>query len=147
MGVMGVLAKRVLEAGGKVHGVIPAALAERALEHIGEIWIHNVDTMHERKALMAELSDGFIALPGGIGTLEELVEILTWGQLRIHDKPCGVLNIDGYFDHLQVFLDHMVSEGFLRPENRRMLLTDNDPATLIRKFEWYKAPAVEKWIS
>ncbi|MCG8371855.1 MAG: TIGR00730 family Rossman fold protein, partial [Proteobacteria bacterium] len=107
--------------------------------------LHVVGSMHARKTMMAALSDGFIALPGGYGTLEELVEIVTWGQLRFHDKPCGVLNVDGYFDHLLRFLDHARREGFLRKENRDMLLVDPDAAGLVRRLERYTAPQVEKW--
>ena len=101
--------------------------------------------MHARKTMMAALSDGFIAMPGGYGTLEEIIEIITWGQLRFHDKPCGLLNVDGYFDHLLAYLDHANSEGFLRRENRDMLLVDSDPVGLIQLFERYAAPHVEKW--
>jgi uncharacterized protein (TIGR00730 family) len=103
--------------------------------------------MHARKSMMAELSDGFIALPGGFGTLEELIEIVTWGQLRFHDKPCGVLNVRGYFDKLLAYLDHMQAEGFLRTENRAMLLSDGDAMGLIRQFERYSAPHIDKWIN
>jgi hypothetical protein len=101
--------------------------------------------MHERKTMMADLSDAFVALPGGFGTLEEIIEILTWSQLRFHDKPCGVLNVRGYFDHLLKYLDHAVAEGFLRPENREMLLHDADPEGLIKKYQIYTAPNVNKW--
>jgi len=107
--------------------------------------LHVVASMHARKTMMAALSDGFIALPGGFGTLEEIIEIVTWGQLRFHDKPCGLLNTDGYFDHLIAYLDNASAEGFLRKENRDMLLCDSDPARLIRQFERYAAPHVEKW--
>jgi hypothetical protein len=103
--------------------------------------------MHDRKSMMATLSDGFIAMPGGFGTLEEIIEILTWGQLRVHDKPCGLLNVRGYFDHLLTYLDHAVDEGFLRPENREMLLHDSEPLGLMQQFEHYTAPRVEKWTS
>ena len=145
-GLMGVIADTVLEEGGAVYGVIPKMLQEKEIAHTGLTRLHVVSSMHERKSMMAALSDGFIALPGGIGTLEELIEILTWGQLRFHDKPCGVLNVDGYFDHLLRYLDHAQQEGFLRVENRRMLLEDDDAAGLIRQFEQYTAPRVEKWI-
>ena len=101
--------------------------------------------MHARKTMMAALSDGFIAMPGGYGTLEEIIEIITWGQLHFHDKPCGLLNTDGYFDHLVAYFDHASAEGFLRSENRNMLLVDADPAGLIQQFERYAAPHVEKW--
>jgi uncharacterized protein (TIGR00730 family) len=146
-GTMGILADAVLERGGAVHGVIPKMLQEKEIAHTGLTELHVVNSMHERKSMMAALSDGFIALPGGFGTLEELIEIVTWGQLRFHEKPCGVLNVNGYFDKLLEFLDHMQAEGFLKAENRAMLLADVDPAGLIRQFEEYSAPSVEKWRS
>ncbi len=145
-GIMGVIADTVLEHGGTAHGVIPKSLDEKEIAHGGLTQLHVVASMHERKSMMAELSDGFIALPGGFGTLEEIIEILTWGQLQFHDKPCGVLNVSGYFDHLMAYLDHAEREGFLRAENRQMLLQDTDPAGLIRQFERYKAPHVDKWM-
>lgn len=133
-GTMGVVADAVLELGGRVHGVIPKLLLGKEIAHAGLTALHIVDSMHARKALMASLADGFVALPGGFGTLEELVEILTWAQLRVHDKPCGVINVRGYFDHLLAYLDHAVAEGFLRPENRRMLLCADDAASLLGQF-------------
>jgi uncharacterized protein (TIGR00730 family) len=145
-GIMGVIADKVLEHGGKAHGVIPKMLVEKEIAHEGLTEQHVVTSMHERKSMMAALSDGFIALPGGFGTLEELIEIVTWAQLRFHDKPCGLLNVAGYFDHLLAYLDHAEAEGFLRTENRRMLLADTDPAGLVRQFERYSAPRVDKWI-
>ncbi len=145
-GTMGILADAVLELDGKVHGVIPKVLEDKEIAHQGLTELHIVDSMHERKTKMATLADGFIALPGGFGTLEELIEILTWGQLRFHDKPCGVINVRGYFDQLLAYLDHSVTEGFLRPENRQMLLCAVDAAGLIRQFEGYIAPQVEKWV-
>lgn len=146
-GTMGILADAVLERGGAVHGVIPKMLEEKEIAHTGLTELHVVNSMHERKSMMAALSDGFIALPGGFGTLEELIEIVTWGQLRFHEKPCGVLNVNGYFDKLLEFLDHTQEEGFLKAENRAMLLADDDPAGLIRQFDEYSAPSVEKWHS
>jgi len=146
-GTMGILADAVLEQGGAVHGVIPKLLEEKEIAHTGLTELHVVNSMHERKSMMAALSDGFIALPGGFGTLEELIEIVTWGQLRFHEKPCGVLNVNGYFDKLLEYLDHTQAEGFLKAENRAMLLADVDPAGLIRQFEEYSAPSVEKWQS
>lgn len=146
-GIMGVLANAVLERGGRVHGVIPKMLCDKELAHQNLTKLHVVASMHERKMLMAALADGFIAMPGGYGTLEEIVEIVTWGQLRFHDKPCGLLNIDGYFDHLLAYFDNAVAEGFLRPENRGMLMCEKTAAALIRKFEKYTAPRVEKWTS
>jgi uncharacterized protein (TIGR00730 family) len=145
VGIMGVIADRVLELGGKAHGVIPGMLADKEIAHSGLTELHVVASMHERKSMMAMLSDGFVAMPGGFGTLEELIEIVTWGQLRFHDKPVGMLNIRGYFEYLLRYLEHAVAEGFLRPENRAMLLHDTEPAGLIRQFERYDAPRVEKW--
>ncbi|MBT8083473.1 MAG: TIGR00730 family Rossman fold protein [Gammaproteobacteria bacterium] len=144
-GLMGVIADAVLEQGGKVHGVIPKMLTEKEIAHQGLTELHVVASMHERKTMMAALSDGFIAMPGGFGTLEEIIEIVTWGQLRFHDKPCGLLNTAGYFDKLVGYFEHANAEAFLRDENRDMLLVDADPAALIRRFERYTAPHVEKW--
>lgn len=145
-GLMGILANTMLEAGGIVHGVIPKLLEEKEIAHPELTELHVVSSMHERKSMMAALSDAFIALPGGFGTLEELVEILTWGQLRFHDKPCGVLNVRGYFDRLLAYLDHACAEGFLRAENRSMLMCEDDAVALIQRFERYTAPHVDKWI-
>ncbi len=144
-GIMGIIANAVLEAGGEVHGVIPKALQEKEIAHQSLTALHVVGSMHERKSMMADLSDGFIAMPGGFGTLEEIIEILTWGQLQFHRKPCGLLNVDGYFDHLLNYLDHAVDEGFLRPENRQMLLCDVTAEGLLQQFADYAAPRVEKW--
>ena len=145
MGTMGVIADAVLERGGKVHGVIPQMLVEKEIAHQGLTELHVVASMHARKTMMAALSDGFIAMPGGFGTLEEIIEIVTWGQLHFHDKPCGLLNVDGYFDHLLAWMDHANQEGFLRRANRDMILVDDDPAGLVQQFERYAAPSVEKW--
>lgn len=145
-GIMGVLADRVLALGGQAHGVIPRQLVAKEVAHSGLTQQHIVDSMHERKTMMASLADGYIAMPGGFGTLEELIEIVTWAQLRFHDKPCGVLNVRGYFDHLLRYLDHAEAEGFLRPENRRMLLVDASADGLLRQFERYTAPQVDKWM-
>jgi len=144
-GTMGILADAVLEKGGKVQGVIPQMLVDKEIAHRGLTEQHIVTSMHARKSMMAALSDGFIAMPGGFGTLEEIIEIITWAQLRFHQKPCGLLNIEGYFDHLLKFLDHANQEGFLRAENRGMLLDDASAARLIRQFERYAAPQVDKW--
>ncbi len=130
-----------------MHGVIPKMLVEKEIAHGGLTQLHVVTSMHERKSMMAALSDGFIAMPGGFGTLEEIIEILTWGQLQFHDRPCGLLNVDGYFDQLLAYLDHTVEQGFLKAGNRRMLLCDADAASLVRQFERYEAPRVAKWIS
>ena len=144
-GIMGVIADEVLRLGGQVHGVIPQMLIDKELAHQGLTELHVVSSMHARKSMMAALSDGFIAMPGGFGTLEEIIEIITWGQLRFQDKPCGLLNIDGYFDHLLSYLDHASAEGFLRGEKRRMLLSDRDAAGLIQQFDRYTAPHGDKW--
>lgn len=146
-GLMGVIADEMLELGGKVHGVIPKILLGKEIAHTGLTELHVVASMHDRKSMMAAMSDGFIALPGGLGTLEEIIEVLTWGQLRFHDKPCGLLNVLGYFDSLLEYLDRAQGEGFLRPENRAMLMCDENAAGLIRQFERYTAPRVEKWMS
>ena len=147
LGIMGIIADAVLDGGGRVHGVIPGMLVEKEIAHTGLSELHVVTSMHERKSMMAALSDGFIAMPGGFGTLEEIIEILTWAQLRFHDKPCGLFNVEGYFDDLLAFLDHAQREGFVRPQNRSMLLCDNDAAALVRRFERYEAPRVEKWVT
>jgi uncharacterized protein (TIGR00730 family) len=135
IGLMGALADAALAHGGEVIGVIPKSLMERELAHTGVSELHVVSTMHERKALMADLSDAFIALPGGFGTLDEFFEILTWAQLGIHSKPCGVLNVDGYFDSLLAFLDRAVQEGLLQQQNRNLFTVARDPSELIRELE------------
>ncbi|NIL95195.1 MAG: TIGR00730 family Rossman fold protein [Woeseiaceae bacterium] len=145
-GTMGILADAVLERGGVVHGVIPKLLEEKEIAHTGVTELHVVSSMHERKSMMAALSDGFIALPGGFGTLEELIEMVTWGQLQFHEKPCGVLNINGYFDKLLEFLDHMQEEQFLSAENRAIILADTSAAALLRRFDTYTPPTQEKWL-
>ena len=145
-GIMGVIADAVLAQGGNVHGVIPKMLCEKEVAHQQLTELHVVASMHERKSMMAALSDGFIAMPGGFGTLEEIIEIITWGQLQFHDKPCGLLNVDGYFDHLLAYLDHAQAEHFLKPENRQMLLCDDSATGLLAKFEEYSAPQIEKWV-
>ncbi|MDJ0759227.1 MAG: TIGR00730 family Rossman fold protein [Woeseiaceae bacterium] len=145
-GIMGAIADTVLALGGRVHGVLPRSITHKELAHSGLTHLHTVDTMHERKALMADLSDGFVALPGGFGTLEEIIEIVTWGQLQFHDKPCGLLNVDGYFDHLLAFLSHAEREGFIRAENRRMLMADPSAEGLLQQFSDYQPPSVTKWV-
>ena len=144
VGLMGILAQSVLEGGGRVTGIIPRLLVERELAFNRLEDLRIVDSMHERKALMAELPDGFIALPGGIGTIEEFVEILTWTQLGIHDKPCGLLNVEGYYKSFLAFFDHMIEEGFIPPGNREMLLVDEDPIALLIKLNNYNSPRVDK---
>jgi uncharacterized protein (TIGR00730 family) len=146
-GIMGVIADEVLALGGKVHGVIPKMLCEKEAAHQNLTELHVVASMHDRKSMMAALSDGFIAMPGGFGTLEEIIEIITWGQLKFHDKPCGLLNVEGYFDHLLAYLDHASAEGFLRTENRAMMLHDESAVGLVQQFDKYTAPVVQKWTS
>lgn len=146
IGLMGVLADAALAAGARVVGVIPRALAERELAHQGLTGLHVVGSMHERKMLMAELSEGFIALPGGFGTFEEFCEVLTWAQLGMHAKPCGLVNVAGYYDPLLALFDRAVAEGFVRPEHRAMVLEAVDPKTLLAVMRSYRPPAVEKWI-
>ena len=146
VGLMGAVADAALAAGGKVVGIMPGALVEREIAHIGLTELHTVGSMHERKALMADLSDGFVALPGGAGTMEELFEVWTWGQLGHHRKPVGLLNANGFFDPLLVFLDRQRSEMFMRQEHRDMLMVESDPARLLDRFEAYEPPVVEKWI-
>ena len=133
VGLMGALADAALEAGGEAIGVIPRALVEKEIAHRGLSELCVVESMHERKARMAELADAFLALPGGFGTLEEVFETLAWRQLRIHRKPCGLLNTVGYYDGLLGMLDHAAAEGFLRPENRALLIADSDAERLIQR--------------
>ena len=143
---MGVLADAVLEGGGKVSGVIPQSLCDKEVAHQGLTELHIVSSMHERKSLMAMLSDGFVAMPGGYGTLEEIVEVLTWGQLQFHEKPCGLLNVGGYFDHLLAYFDHAAREGFLRTAHQQMLMVARTPAELLDQFEHYDPPMSKKWV-
>jgi len=145
-GLMGRLANTCLEAGGEVVGVIPELLVEKEVAHTNLTEQHVVNSMHERKQLMAELSDGFIALPGGLGTLEEFFEVLTWNQLGYHAKPCGLLDVKGYYTCLAEHMDRMVVNGFLVQEHRGMVLTDSDPAGLLDQFKTYDPPHVDKWI-
>ncbi len=146
VGLMGVLADAALEAGGKVSGVIPGFLQTKEVAHdkLSELIV--VENMHARKALIHEMSDGFIALPGGYGTLEELFEMLTWGQLGLHPKPVGLLNTAGFYDHILSSLDHMVQEGFVHEINRKMVLCDHRPEDLYKKMLAYQAPAIPKWL-
>jgi len=146
VGLMGVIADAVLENGGAVIGVIPEFLAAKELAHPNLTQLHVVHSMHERKALMAELSDGFIALPGGFGTFEEFCEILTWAQLGLHHKPQGLLNIDGYYNPLLQLFDQAVTEKFLRGDLRSLVLQASDPDELLNQFEHYQSPKVEKWV-
>ena len=143
---MGILADTALAAGGEVIGVMPQDLVDREIAHTGLTELHVVGSMHERKALMAELSDGFVALPGGAGTLEELIEVYTWSQLGLHDKPMGVLNVLGYYDGLAALLDHAVQEGFLRPQHREAMHAAATPAELLAAFEGWRPSRASKWL-
>lgn len=145
-GLMGLLADACLAAGGRVIGVIPRALVDRERGHHGVTELRVVGSMHERKATMAELSDGFVALPGGLGTLEELAEALTWSQLGLHRKPCGLVNVAGYFDPLIAWVDRAVETGYVARENRRMLVVEESPGALLDRFVEYEAPRVPRWI-
>ncbi|MCA9982349.1 MAG: TIGR00730 family Rossman fold protein, partial [Anaerolineales bacterium] len=147
VGVMGDIANAVLQEGGEVIGIIPKALATKEVAHFGVTEIEIVDSMHTRKARMAELSDAFIALPGGIGTMEELFETWTWAQLGYHQKPVGLLNTAGYYTPLLDFLDKMVLQGFLKEKQRHMLLVDTNPVHLLEKISAYRAPAVPQWLA
>lgn len=146
VGLMGAVADGALEAGGEVIGIIPEAMAGTEVAHYGLYDLRIVASMHERKAQMAELSDGFMALPGGIGTFEEFFEVLTWAQLRLHRKPCALLNVAGYYDPVLTLLDHAVAERFLRPQHRQTVLTDTDPSRLLDAMAAYEPPQVDKWI-
>lgn len=145
-GLMGALADGCMAAGGHVIGVIPSFLLEKEVGHRGVTELRIVGSMHERKTLMAELSDGFVALPGGIGTFEEMFEVWTWSQLGQHRKPCGLLNVEGFYDGLTAFLDGVVDEGFLKEEHRRTLLVSDDALVLLDAFATYRAPAGGKWL-
>jgi uncharacterized protein (TIGR00730 family) len=147
VGLMGKLADAVLAHGGEITGVIPRALVDREIGHRQVEDMRVVDSMHERKALMAELADAFVALPGGIGTLEELVEVFTWSQLGLHRKPCGLLDVEGYYQRLADFLDHAVQERFLLEKHRATLMAESDPGALLERLRAYRPDAVEpKWI-
>jgi uncharacterized protein (TIGR00730 family) len=146
VGLMGVLADAVLAAGGEVTGVIPHALNAREIAHAGLTELHVVDSMHERKAMMAAMSDAFIAMPGGFGTYEEFFEAVTWTQLGVHKKPCGLLNVAGFYDPVIAFLDRAVRESFIRPEHRAAVVVDPAPAALLDALERLTLPDVPKWI-
>lgn len=146
VGIMGTVADAVLEHGGQVVGVIPESLKRKEVAHLRLTELHVTSSMHERKMMMADLSDGFIALPGGIGTLEEISEIWTWAQLGLHRKAFGLLNVEGYYDPLIAFLDHTVAEGFVKQPHRSMLLVDENPVDLLDCLALYVPPDVEKWI-
>jgi uncharacterized protein (TIGR00730 family) len=146
VGLMGSVADTVLAGGGLVTGVIPEGLVTKEIAHDGLTELRVVASMHERKAMMNDLADGFIALPGGWGTLEEFFEVLTWAQLGLHRKPCGLLNAHGYFDRLLSFIDHSVEERFVRSHHRSMVLVARSPDELLGQFDAYVPPVVEKWI-
>jgi uncharacterized protein (TIGR00730 family) len=146
VGLMGVLADAVLKAGGEVVGVIPENLMARELHHGGLSKLHVVHSMHERKALMADLSDAFIALPGGFGTFEEFCEMVTWSQLGLHAKPCGILNVEGYYSPLLAMFDHAVRERFLKRENRELVLARDSVLALLEALEEWRPLRVEKWL-
>jgi hypothetical protein len=146
VGLMGTIADAVLERGGEVIGVIPQDLVNKELAHTGLADLRVVTSMHERKALMERFADGFIALPGGFGTLDELCEILTWAQLGLHRKPCGILNVDGYFDLFLEFADHAVEQGFIQPKHRALVLESDDPNALLDAFQNYKPAELARWL-
>ena len=146
VGLMGVIADEVLALGGKVTGVIPQALVDKEVGHTRLTQLHIVDNMHQRKAIMAELSDGFIAMPGGIGTLEELFEVMTWAQLGFHQKPIGLLNVSGFYDGLLRFLEHTRQQGFLRASHLDILLSSPEPNDLLQQLKTYVPVTTRKWV-
>jgi len=147
VGLIGVLADSVLAGGGEVIGVLPRALADREIAHRGLTHLHVVTSMHERKAMMAELSDAFIALPGGFGTLEEFCEVVTWAQLGLHRKRCGLLNVAGFYDSLLALFDRAVTDGFLKPQNRAIVAAEADPSALLDRLLLPADPPEPKWMS
>ncbi len=146
VGLMGAVADGCLDAGGRVVGVIPRALAEKESAHPGLTEMHVVDSMHERKALMADLADAFLALPGGFGTWDEFCEALTWSQLGLQRKACAFLNIEGYYDPLLTMVQRAAQEGFIRAEHRELLLVDTDPGRILERLQNYEVPYVPKWV-
>ena len=146
VGLMGAAADGALAAGGRVIGVIPDWLVEREVGHTGLTELHRVGSMHERKLKMAQLSDAFVALPGGVGTLEEIFEVFTWTQLGMQAKPCAFLDIDGYYTGLFQFLDHMASERFIRPEHLNVLLRERDPDLLLQRLRDHTPALIDKWL-
>lgn len=147
VGLMGVVADAVLEAGGEAVGVMPKALLEKEIGHQRLTDLRVVGTMHERKALMADLADAFVALPGGYGTFEEFLEVLTWAQLSMHEKPCGLLDVAGFYKPLVALFDRAVQEGFVRPDHRALALLEENPGRLLDLLESHTPPATEKWVS
>jgi len=146
VGLMGAVAEAVLEGGGEVIGVIPDALMAREVGHEGVTQLHVVRSMHERKALMAEMADAFVALPGGFGTWEEFCEVLTWAQLGLHPKPCGLLDVAGYYAPFVALMDHAVAEGFVKPQHRTLVLEAGDPEAMLTLLEEFRPPQVTQWI-
>jgi uncharacterized protein (TIGR00730 family) len=146
VGLMGIIADEVMRLGGQATGVIPEALLKKELGHNGLTQLHIVKDMHERKAMMADLSDGFIAMPGGVGTLEELFEVFTWAQLGFHQKPIGLLNVDGFYDGLLQFIQHMVSQRFLKGEQADILIAEAQPADLLQRFRSFVPHHLPKWL-
>jgi len=146
VGLMGEVAGAALAGGGEVVGVIPRALLEKEISHEGISELHVVGSMHERKKLMADLSDGFVALPGGYGTFEEFLEVLSWAQLSIHEKPCGLLDVDGFYEPLSALFDKAVEEGFVQPGHRSLVLKEEDPGRLLDVMDRYEPPETKKWI-
>src|SRR5215471_16058640 len=146
IGLMGVLADSVLARGGKVIGVIPESLMAREVGHLGLTELRIVGSMHERKALMSDLSDAFVALPGGYGTLDEFCEVLTWAQLGLHQKPCGLLNVDGYFNDLLALFKHALAEGFLHPIHSTLVLAEADPQKLLELVLGSHVPRLDRWL-
>jgi uncharacterized protein (TIGR00730 family) len=146
VGMMGAIADAALEAGGEVVGVIPQSIFDLEIGHEGVSDLRVVGSMHERKALMADLADAFVALPGGIGTFEELFEVFTWAQLGLHRKPLGLLDVAGYYAPLEAMLDHAVEQRFLRPETRAMLVRDDSLDALLERFEGWEPPSLPKWL-
>ncbi len=146
VGLMGKVADTVIAGNGKVTGVMPRNLFRNEVPHNDLPDMIHVDSMHERKALMADMADCYIAMPGGLGTIEELFEILTWSQLKIHQKPCGILNVSGYYDGLLEFMDHCVDQKFIRTQHRDMLIVESDPAALLDRCEKFQPVDVQKWV-
>lgn len=144
VGLMGIIADTVLENGGKVIGVIPSSLSDKELAHTGVTKLHIVNSMHERKALMASYADAFVAMPGGAGTLEEIFEVWTWGQLGYHEKPVAFLEVNGFYENLFSFIKHVTNEGFINPIHQKMLIMEKDPKELLQKIENYNPPR-KKW--
>ncbi len=147
VGLMGAIANQVIDCGGSAIGVIPESMIEKEIAHTNLTQLHVVKSMHERKALIHELSDAFIMMPGGAGSLDEFFEMMTWAQLNYHKKPCAIYNVNHYYNKLLSFLEHVEAEGFIKPVHRNMVITESDPHTLLASIQNYSAPVVNKWIS